>query len=357
LVTTGEEATMAMLADSIDLVIGVDTHKESHTAALVAPTGALLGTLTASTRRAGLGRLLEFGRSRSAERRLWVLEGTGSYGAGLAAVLVAAGENVAEIDRPRRPVRRHGAKSDPLDAVRAAREALGREHLGRPRGRGGREALRVLLVAREAAVGERRRALNLLHALVISAPDDLRTGLRRLAGAALVRRCAGLRELAHQSAERRATGRALRLAARRVNRATSEAAALEADLRPLVRAIAPTLLDERGVGPVTAGWLIVAWSHPGRVRTEAAFASLAGVAPIPASSGQTVRYRLNRSGDRILNRTLHTIVMSRLRYDPLTQAYAARRRAEGRTDREIIRCLKRFVARSLYRRLEHTATT
>lgn len=347
---------MAMLADSIDLVIGVDTHKETHTAALVSPTGAVLGTLTAPTDRAGLGRLLAFGRSRAADRRLWVLEGTGSFGAGLTTVLLAAGERVVEIDRPRRVARRHGAKSDPLDAVRAAREALGRAHLGSPRRRGEREALRVLLRTREAVVGERRRALNQLHALIISAPDELRSRLRQFQGPTLVARCAGLREVPGQPPELAATVRAIRSTGRRISRATSEAHELEGDVRALVRSMAPALLAEPGVGPLCAGWLLLAWSHPGRVRSEAAFALLAGVAPIPASSGQTVRHRLNRSGDRILNRTLHTIVVSRLRCDPTTQAYAARRRTEGRTDREIIRCLKRFVARGLYRQLERVAT-
>lgn len=347
---------MAMLADSIDLVIGVDTHKETHTAALVSPTGAVLGTLTASTDRAGLGRLLAFGRSRSADRRLWVLEGTGSFGASLATALTAAGERVVEIDRPRRAARRHGAKSDPLDAVRAAREALGREHLGEPRRRGEREALRVLLRTREAVAGERRRALNQLHALVISAPDELRAKLRRLRGGALIARAAGWRDVPGRTPEVAATVRAIRSTARRISRATIEADELEGDVRALIRSMAPDLLAEPGIGPLSAAWLVVAWSHPGRVRSEAAFAQLAGVAPIPASSGQTIRHRLNRSGDRILNRTLHTIVISRLRYDPTTQAYAARRRAEGRTDREIIRCLKRFVARGLYRQMERVAT-
>lgn len=154
-----------------------------------------------------------------------------------------------------------------------------------------------------------------------------------------------------------ATVRAIRSTARRISRATIEADELEGDVRALIRSMVPDLLAEPGIGPLSAGWLVVAWSHAGRIRSEAAFALLAGVAPIPASSGQTVRHRLNRSGDRILNRTLHTIVVSRLRSDPTTQAYAARRRTEGRTDREIIRCLKRFVARGLYRHLERTAST
>src|SRR5262245_5728048 len=151
---------MAMLADRFDLVIGVDTHKDSHTAALVSPAGAVLGALTAGTDRHGVRDLVRFGRAAHGARRLWVLEGTGSYGAGLTAALLAAGETVAEIDRPRRPVRRHGAKSDPLDAIRAAREALGRAQLGVPRQRGLREALRVLFLAREAAINERRQGLN-----------------------------------------------------------------------------------------------------------------------------------------------------------------------------------------------------
>ncbi|HEV8529263.1 MAG TPA: IS110 family transposase [Actinomycetes bacterium] len=346
---------MAMLADSIDLVIGVDTHKATHTAALVGPTGVVLDTLTCPTDRSGLDRLLRFGRRHPTDRRLWVLEGTGCYGAGLTEFLTTAGEAVAEIDRPRRPARRHGARSDPLDAVRAAREALGRDHLGVPRRRGEREALRVLLVTREAVAGERRRALNQLHALIVSAPDELRAGLRSLHGARLVRRCAGLRQIAGRTAEAAATVQVIRLTARRIGQATAMASELGVEIKMLVRAMAPQLLTEPGVGPLTAGWLLVAWSHAGRVRSEAAFAMLAGAAPIPASSGQTVRHRLNRSGDRILNRTLHTIVQSRLRHDPDTQAYAARRRAEGRTDREITRCLKRFVARGLYRTLERTA--
>jgi hypothetical protein len=347
---------MAMLADRFDLVIGVDTHKDSHTAALVSPTGVVLGSLTEGTDARGVGSLVRFGRTAAGERRLWVLEGTGSYGAGLTAALLGAGETVAEIDRPRRPARRHGAKSDPLDAIRAAREALGREHLGMPRRRGPREALRVLFLAREAAGNERREGLNRLHALVISAPDELRAELRGLSADQLVRRCAGLRQNDRQSIELRATRRALSLVARRVAAATAQADALEADLGALVRAQAPTLLAERGVGVIGAAWLLVVWSHPGRIRSEAAFAFLGGVAPLPASSGQTIRHRLNRGGDRRLNRTLHTIVVSRLRYDPTSQAYAARRRAEGLTDAEIRRCLKRFVARRLFRLLEHHVT-
>jgi hypothetical protein len=344
---------MAMLADRFDLVIGVDTHKDSHTAALVSPTGAVLGSLTAATDGRGLRRLLRFGRAAAGDRRLWVLEGTGSYGAGLTTALLAAGETVAEIDRPRRPARRHGAKSDPLDAIRAAREALGREHLGIPRRGGVREALRVLFLAREAAVNERRQGLNRLHALVISAPDELRATLRGLSADQLVRRCSGLREHDRQSVELRATRRALTLVAQRVLVATAQATSLEADLRTLVEAQAPALLGEPGVGAIGAAWLLVVWSHPGRIRSEAAFAFLGGAAPLPASSGQTIRHRLNRGGDRILNRTLHTIVVSRLRYDPTTQVYAARRRAEGLSDAEIRRCLKRFVARRLFRLMEH----
>lgn len=344
---------MAMLADSIDVVIGVDTHKDSHTAALVSPTGTLIDSLTCPTDRAGLARLVRFGQRHPTDRRVWVLEGTGCYGAGLASALLAAGERVAEIDRPRRPARRHGAKSDPLDAVRAAREALARDVLGAPRRRGEREASRVLLITREAVAGERRRALNRLHALIVSAPDELRTPLRSLHGARLVQRCAGLRAVDRRTTERGATVVAIRLMARRIRQATSEAHELTTEITTLVRSLAPGLLSEPGIGPLTAAWLLLSWSHRGRIRSEAAFAMLAGAAPIPASSGQTVRHRLNRSGDRQLNRALHTVVTSRLRCDPATQAYAARRRAEGRTDREIIRCLKRFVARGLYRRLEH----
>ena len=340
-----------MLAERIDVVIGVDTHKHTHTAAAVTPTGAVLESLTVAADRSGYQKLAAFG-ARHGDRRLWAIEGTGTYGAGLTSLLVALDEPVVEVDRPVRTARRSGAKSDEIDAARAAREALSRDHLGVPRGRGEREAIRVLLTTRAGAIEARTAALSALHALVTTAPEQLRQRLRNLPTGALVRTCTGLRTSQRQTSEHFATVMALRSTARRILACEREAAELEHQLEALVRQIAPTLLEQVGIGPVVAGQLIASWSHRGRVHSEAAFAKLAGVAPLPASSGLTVRHRLSRMGDRQLNRALHTVVLVRLRQDPETKAYAARRYAEGKSVREVKRCLKRYVARQLFRQLE-----
>ena len=346
---------MTMLADRVDAVIGVDTHKHTHTAAVVTPTGGLVDHLTAPSDAYGAGRLLALARGRAPGRRAWAIEGTGGYGAGLTSALLEQGEWVIEVDRPRRPARRNGAKSDELDALRAAREVLGRTHLAQPRRRGDREALRVLLCTREAAVRGRTRAIAALHALVVSAPEGLRRRLRHLGARELTARCARLRGGTTRSSEQRATIMALRSTARRALACEAEAAELESALQVLVETLRPDLLAEPGVGVLSAARILNAWSHAGRIRSEAAFAMLAGVAPVEASSGQTVRHRLNRSGDRQLNRALHTIVLVRLAHDAETRAYARRRTEEGKTPREIKRCLKRHVARRIFRLLEDPA--
>jgi transposase len=244
-----------------------------------------------------------------------------------------------------------------LDAYRAASEAFSREHLAQPRRRGTREAIRVLLCTRDGAVRSRTRALCHLQALIVNAPTQLRDQLRSDAVDIQVERCARLRIMASHSIEHRATVRALRSTARRIQVLSAEADDLEAELELLVADYAPELLEEPGVGAISAAQVLNAWSHAGRLRTEAAFAMIAGTAPLPASSGQTVRHRLNRSGDRQLNRALHTIVLSRMRFHPETKAYVARRTSEGRTPREIKRCLKRYVARQLFRLLEQREPT
>ena len=348
---------MAMLADRVDAVIGVDTHKHIHTAAVVTPTGGLVDHVTIPTDAFGAKRVLAFARRQVPDRRIWAIEGSGSYGSGLTTYLLEQGEWVVEIDRPRRPARKNGAKSDELDAVRAAREALSREHLAQPRRRGDREAIRVLLCTREGAVLGRTRAITHLHGLVVNAPEGIRHQLRKLGTDELLERCARLRTGPAQSVEHRATIMALRSTARRALALEAEAADLESQLELIVGRVAPVLLEQPGVGVMSAARILNAWSHPGRIRSEAAFAMLAGVSPIPASSGQTIRHRLNRSGDRQLNRALHTIVLSRLQHHAETRAYAERRRAEGRSDREIKRCLKRFVARGLFRLLEGSPQT
>jgi transposase len=265
---------------------------------------------------------------------------------------LAQDERVVEIDRPARPARRNGAKTDELDAVRAAREALAREHLAQPRQRGEREALRVLLTTRAGAVDARRRAICHLKSLVVSAPESLRQELRPLSTYDLLRRCARLRIAPTHSAELRATKTALRMTAQRALSLQAETTTLQTQLAHLVQQLAPRLLAEPGVGTITASQILCSWSHAGRLRSEAAFAALAGVAPIPASSGQVHRNRLNRSGDRQLNRALHTIILARLRSHQETLEYAHRRTLEGKSPREIKRCLKRHLARRLFKLLE-----
>jgi transposase len=342
-----------MLAESLDVVIGVDTHRDSHTFALiVARTGALIVQTELPATREGYREALRLGR-RAGATRGWAVEGTGAYGAGLTRYLAAKGEQVLEVERP---TRRHGRdgrlKDDGLDALRAARTLLAGETAGQPRRSGEREALRCLLVAREAAVDERRAGLNQLRALALTAPEQLRSQLQGLPKQRLINRCLALRPGAVRDPQRQGSSLALQSCARRVQLASAEAKRLEHELHTRVTRLAPALLALPGIGPISATGLLVAWSHRGRLRSEAAFARLAGVAPIPASSGQRTRYRLDRGGDRHLNRTLHQIILNRRKHDPATINYINRRLAEGKSTRDAVRCLKRFLARSLFRKLE-----
>jgi transposase len=346
-----------MLAESVDVVIGVDTHRDRHALAIIeASVGVLVGEERVEASREGYRRALRLA-SRRGRRRLWAVEGTGAYGAGLARFLRERGERVLELERPVRSGSRGRAKSDARDALRAARAALAGEPLAELRSDGDREALRVLLVSREAAVAVRRNGLNQLRALVLTAPAELRERLQRLPKGELVKRCLALRPRTGQPPQLRGTLLALRSCGRQVELATREAATLEREINNLVEQLSPQLLERFGVGPSSAAQLIVSWSDRGRFRSEAAFARLAGTAPIPCSSGKTIRYRLDRGGDRQLNRALHTIVICRRRRDQQTIAYIQRRVSEGKSEREAMRSLKRYIARSLYRLMEHTSQT
>lgn len=346
-----------MIAELVDYVIGVDTHKLTHTAAvLAASTGATEALETAPATGDGYDSLIEFADCHSAaSSRAWVIEGTGSYGSGFATILQARGEWVIEMDRPARPARRDGAKSDELDAVRCAREALARTQWAQPRAHGEREAMRLVLSTREAAVKDRTRAINQLKAVVITAPEQLRGRVRDLDGKSLLKACARLRVVSTHTEDYRATVSMLRRLATRIRHLDHEIADHNRDLQALTREHCPRLLAELGVGPVIAAQAYVSWSHQNRCRNDAAFANLAGVAPIPASSGQTIRYRLNRGGDRKLNRALHTLALTRARTHPETKDYIARRIADGKTPREARRCLKRYLARRVYRLLQTDA--
>jgi transposase len=343
-----------MVAELVDYVVGVDTHRDEHTLALVEmANGAVVAQRTVASNGRGYAQALRFAQQHAGAGRVWAVEGAGHYGAGLARYLSERGETVLEVGRSPRSERRLRGKDDRLDAVRAARAALTSEPLPRPRAGERREALRLLLLARRSAVDVRREALVQLRSVLVTAPERMREELRGLPLGRLLERCRRLRQAESAGPDELAARRVLRTLARRIEAASAEAAELECEIRVQVHALAPQLLDEPGVGPIVAAQLLVAWSHPGRLRSEAAFARLAGVAPLPASSGQTTRHRLSRGGDRQLNRALHTIVLHRRQHDPQTRDYIARRIGEGKSRREATRLLKRYLARHLYRLLQH----
>jgi transposase len=279
----------------------------------------------------------------------WAIEGTGSYGAGLARFLRGEGQRVVEAIRPDRSGRRHKGKSDPIDAEAAARSLQAGEALAVPKaGDNLVEAIRCLRVARGSAMKARTQAINAVKSLVVTAPAELREQLRSLDTATLIEACRKLRpgQLTNPLAGAKLS---LRCLARRIKALEGEIALLDAELDPLTTAAAPQLRALQGVGPEVAGQLLVtAGDNPERLVSEASFARLCGVAPLEASSGQTVRHRLNRGGDRQANSALYMVVLSRLRHDPRTKEYARRRTTEGKSKKEIIRCLKRYVARELF---------
>jgi transposase len=346
-----------MVAEGLDYVIGVDSHRDRHALALLAGSGAPLLACELGADEVGYAEALTLVRTHAPGRRAWALEGSGCYGKGLARFLIARGERVLEVERPRREGRAGRLKSDALDAERAARLLLVERPLATPRQGGAREALRCLLLTRESAINARRIALNQLRALLVTCPEPLRGELRGLTRARLLARCRRFRPRRHRQPELAGTLLALRLLASRIAALTDEERTLARELLARVQALAPALLEEQGVGPIGAAQLLTSWSHPGRLKSEAAFARLAGAAPIPASSGRVTRYRLDRGGDRRLNRALQQIVLSRRRYDPATAAYIARRVREGKSEREAVRCLKRYLARHLFRVLERIAVT
>jgi transposase len=330
---------------------GVDTHADMHVAAALDPVGGLLGVEEFPVSPAGYARLLGwlggFGTV-----ALVGIEGTGSYGAGLARHVTAAGIRVVEVDRSDRQDRRRQGKSDPLDAVSAARAAQSGRARGAPKGRDGAvEAIRALMVAKRSARSERVQTINQARALVLTGPDDLRARFARHTAAGLVSGLASLRPRPGDVVGY-ATRIALRELGRRAEFLDAQLERLDELIAPLVAARAPGLLALHGVGPDTAALLLVAaGDHPERLRSEAAWAHLCAVAPIPASSGKVTRHRLNPGGDRQANHALWRIVLTRMSAHPPTLIYVERRTKEGLSKKEIIRCLKRYVAREVYRQL------
>jgi len=346
-----------MLADELDFVIGVDPHRDVHAIAVVEVcTGVVAFESSVAADSGGYRDALRVAEEHAPGLRAFAIEGAGSFGAGLSRFLAEQGEQVFEVGRVRRE-RRSSGKTDALDAVRAARAVLEQKRPARPRSSGEREALRALMAARAGAVNAKRAALCQLRDLLITTPEPLRSELRTLSRARLLSRLSTTRPHRRNDPELRGTLLALRALARRIHQLTAEERELAREIERLTRRLAPHLLDQPGVGPHAAAQLVLSWSHQGRIVSEAAFARLAGAAPIPASSGQTIRYRLDRSGDRKLNRALHQILVTRRRTHPATIAYIQRRLQEGKTRREANRCLKRYLARNLYRLLEHPPAT
>jgi transposase len=335
-------------AGGVVVVGGVDTHLDTNMAAALNSIGGQLGVKEFPTTAAGYRDLLAWLGGFGNVVRVGV-EGSGSYGAGLARFLGDAGVSVVEVDCPNRQNRRRRGKNDPIDALSAARATLSGEASGLVKTRNGTvEAIRVLRVARSSARRDRTEALNQMRSLVATAPDDLRQQLRHLSGLRLIEVTAALRPGARMDVLS-ATKTALRELGRRAMYLGEQMDYLSAQLRPLVAATAPALLARPGVGTDTAGALLVAaGDNPERLDNEAAFAHLCGVSPVEASSGKVTRHRLDRGGDRHANQALWRIVMVRMVSDPDTRAYVERRTKEGKSKREIMRCLKRYVARELF---------
>ena len=343
------------IVDSARRVVGgVDTHRDVNVAAVVDMNGGLLGVESFPTTADG-HRCLSSWMSRFGMIERVGIEGTGAYGAGVARHFGAAGVVVIEVDRPDRQKRRRHGKSDQLDAVEAARGALSGRCQGRAKsGDGHAEALRALLVAKRSARSTRIRTIVQLRHLMFTAPDELRARLGGLTATQLVNEAAKLRPRPDADVALQGTKTAAVILARRVQALDAELAAIDEQLAPLVKAAAPELLNVYGVGVDTAAVLLVtAGDNADRISSEGAWAMLCGIAPIPATSGIIDnRFRLNNGGDRHANNAIWRIVITRLgQHEPRTVAYMNRRLAEGKSKRHIIRCLKRYVAREVFRAL------
>ena len=350
---------MPLLAEVVDAVVGVDTHRDVHEAELAAPSGAVVAQLQVPNSDAGFVRLIAWIRANASGPHVVVaVEGTRSYGIGLVRALTTAGLQVIECEQPTRKSRRGRGKSDAIDAHLAAMFALAQQtdRLASPRADGIREALRILLSARQEMVTTSTAQTNRLRALLLSGDDVDRDASRAALTHELLSRLARRRLRSDADRHDAVRHQEIRRLACALRDADLLLKANRRELHELVEQIAPGLIERPGIGPVSAAQVIVSFSHPGRVRNDAAFAKLAGTSPLPASSGQTVRHRLNRGGDRALNKAVHTIAVTRMRSCIRTRDYVARRTAEGKTSREIRRALKRYITRELYRSLNATMT-
>ena len=333
------------------ITLGVDTHKDTHVAVALDGLGRRLGTLSVPAIPAGYENLVNWARGFGPLERAGV-EGTGSFGAGLTRFLQEAeGTKVFEVIRPKRRDQYRSGKSDPIDAEAAARSVLAGTAIGQPKDADGEvEMIRTLRITRRSALKARAQAANQIQALLVTAPEGLKSELCELSTARLIEKASRLRPGTTPSDVEEATKFALRSMARRYQHLSEEIGKLDEQLNRVVSQVAPELVAVEGIGTDTAASLLIAvGDNPERLKSEAAFAHLCGAAPIPASSGKTVRHRLNRHGNRDANRALYVIAVCRMSRDERTRTYVAKRTAEGKTKKEIIRCLKRYIAREIYR--------
>jgi transposase len=333
------------------ITLGADTHKDIHVAVALDGLGRRLGTLSVPAIPAGYENLVNWARGFGPLERAGV-EGTGSFGAGLTRFLQEAeGTKVFEVIRPKRRDQYRSGKSDPIDAEAAARSVLAGTAIGQPKDADGEvEMIRTLRITRRSALKARAQAANQIQALLVTAPEGLKSELCELSTARLIEKASRLRPGATLSDVEAATKFALRSVARRYQHLSKEISEPDEQLNRLVSEVAPQLVAVEGIGTDTAASLLIAaGDNPERLKNEAAFAHLCGAAPIPASSGKTVRHRLNRHGDRDANRALYVIAICRMSCDKRTRAYVERRTKEGKSKKEIIRCLKRYIAREVYR--------
>lgn len=336
------------------VMVGVDTHHRFHVAAALDVNGGVIGCATFEASNSGYRRLLAWAETFGRVERVGV-EGTGAWGKGLARYLTGENIRVVEVIRPNRQHRRRHGKSDVTDAISAGRAVISGEASAVPRGDGPAEALRMLRIARRSAVSARTRIINQIRATIVTSPDSLRERLEEVGTGQLVRTCAGFRPGTDIADPGVAVKHALRSLARRHTQLDVEIEHLTRLITRVVDSYAPSgMLNMIGVGPIVAADILIAWgSNPNRVTSEAAFAALCGVSAVEASSGERIRHRLNRGGDRQANAALYRMVIVRLRYHPETRTYMHRRLADGKTKKEIIRCLKRYAARELYHILKH----
>jgi transposase len=339
------------------VILGVDTHKDIHVAAIITTLGAELADAIFPTTAAGYRRLLAWARSFGVLHRAGV-EGTGSYGAALNRYLRRHQIAVTEVNRPDRAARRRHGKTDAVDAVAAARAVLAERATTTAKTADGPvEILRLLRLARASAVKSRTQTINQLKAVITNADPALRDPLTSLTSAVLIRRCADLPDTTPTDVAS-ATRYTLRRLARRIQTLTTEERELQQQITTVLDTHAPHLLQRNGIGPDSASALLVtAGDNPDRMHTEAAFAALCGVSPVEASSGKTRRRRLNRGGDRRANAALYRIALTRARTDQRTRDYLNRRTAQGHTRREIIRCIKRYIAREIYHLIRQLNTS